>query len=44
MNETGEFLKIDFKGVEKVDSTHLKVNSECDLMVELDNEWHVSVN
>lgn len=42
MNETGEFLKIDLKGVEKIDKTHLKVQSECDLMIDLDNEWHVS--
>lgn len=43
MNDTGELFKLDLKGVEKVDKTQLKVNSESDLFVDLDDSWHVSL-
>lgn len=41
MNETDELFKYTLD-VEKVDKTTLKVNSESDLFIDLDNEWHVS--
>lgn len=42
MNDTGTFFKYDLKSVEKMDETKFKVNCESDLLVDLDNEWHVS--
>lgn len=42
MNDTDELFKYDLKSVEKVDSSTFKVNCESDLMVDLDDEWHVS--
>lgn len=41
MNDTDDLFKYTLD-VEKVDKTTLKVNSESDLFVDLDNEWHVS--
>lgn len=43
MNDTDELFKYDLKSVEKIDSTMFMVNAESDLMVDLDDEWHVSV-
>lgn len=44
MNDTEQLFKYDLKSVEKVDKTHLKVECESDLFVDLDDEWHVSKN
>ncbi|CAG9809416.1 unnamed protein product [Chironomus riparius] len=40
MNESDELFKYDLKSVEKIDQTSFKVNSEIDLFVDLDAEWH----
>ena len=42
MNDTEQLFKYDLKSVEKVDKTHLKVECESDLLVDLDDDWHVS--
>lgn len=42
MNDTGELFKYNLKSIEKIDKTHLKVECESDLFVDLDDEWHVS--
>ena len=44
MNDTAQLFKYDLKSVEKVDKTHLKVECESDLLVDLDDDWHVSKN
>lgn len=43
MNDTGELFKYNLKSIEKIDKTHLKVECESDLFVDLDDEWHVSL-
>jgi hypothetical protein len=42
MNASNEFFKYELKKVEKTDKRQMKVDCESDLLVDLDNEWHVS--
>lgn len=42
MNDTDDLFKYDLKRVEKTDSAIFNVDCESDLLVDLDDEWHVS--
>jgi hypothetical protein len=44
MNDTDDLFKYEIKSVEKVEPAVFKVNAESDLFVELNDEWHVSIN
>lgn len=42
MNDTDELYKYEVKSVDKINSTTFIVNFESDVLVDLDDEWHVS--
>lgn len=42
MNETDEYFKYELKSIEKINATSFAINIESDLLVDLDDEWHVS--
>lgn len=42
MNETNEFFKYTVKGVDKINQTAFLINSEADLLVDLNDDYSVS--
>lgn len=42
MNETNEIFKYTVKGVDKINETSFVINSEADLLIDLNDDWSVS--
>lgn len=42
MNETNEIFKYTVKGVDKINETSFVINSEADLLIDLNDDWTVS--
>lgn len=43
MNETNEYFKYSVKSVDKINETAFLINSEADLLVDLNDDYSVSI-